>query len=192
MHESFVKTIRRISKSNWGSEYKSSEDAAKALAGKGWSITDAAIVEIVRRLNVVVDALARDDQNDRSQQEDENFKVRPDGAKAFPGIKIGDILYGDWSIEDGVSRYVVVSVQEGDFCQIVMVDPWSPKIRAYWVEVDAGLFRTEAEAIREGVTNIIKYHKLRLQFAERALRAVETGEDLTPFVNGMGYEDEES
>ena len=100
-------------------------------------------------------------------------------TKTFPGTKVGDILYAEsGDCEDGVEKYVVVQVDVSGYVLVISCDP-NESTRCRWAQDD--MHASLAEALRAQANEDINYHAPRVKLAERILKAIRDGADLTEF-----------
>ena len=183
LHRAYVETVRAVSKANWGREYETEEEAIQALSKGGYDVTSAAMLEIVRRINQVIDALAMDQNCNTQSNESQN--ERPGYATKWPEAKVGDVLYRVEEIEEGgVCRRVVVSCLDDGYIRTATCDDAT----YYAYDIDWGsedLFPTKAEALADRARKDVLYYEPRLDLMRRVLAAIDAGEDLEEFCNGV-------
>lgn len=189
-YRAYVKTVRDMARAGWGRAFDDANAAVADLTKGGVDVTAAGVLELVRRLNVVIDALARDTEGFAAQEIDYVAlnDEPPEYAIVVPGVKSGDVLYGG-DLEDGFSPRVVVAVAPGGHCLVVPLDadeygPWRPS----WAS--SSDHPTLAAAVAAGARHELEYTAPRLDWARRALAAALAGEDLTQFVDGFKEPDE--
>ncbi|MDE2101301.1 MAG: hypothetical protein KGL39_28905 [Patescibacteria group bacterium] len=112
----------------------------------------------------------------------EGDQTRPDDVKAFPGIKLGDKLYGCNDLETGVWEVMVVGFDPDGFPLIVSFGAIVGE-QVGWATGD--YFPTVAEAIADQAKHDVDWHGPRLKLAQEALEAVRTGGDLQKFIDGV-------
>jgi hypothetical protein len=106
-------------------------------------------------------------------------------AGEFPGIKLYDILYSG-CFEDGFSELVVVGVDSDGHCQVV--EPgFSLEYENSATLAGPDAHRTMRDAIKSSAESDIEYHGPRLEFAKRALAAIEAGSDLSEFEEAQNF-----
>jgi hypothetical protein len=189
-HRSYVKTIREMASGNWGQSFDTAEKAINHLTSQGVHVGDAALLEIVRKLEMICSALARDERNlDREKAYNEN-KTIPKWAKKIPGVSVGDFLYACDELAGGVLRSVVTYVQE-DFVRVVELYPhfWEHVNAEAWADCD--YHKTAADALKDKAQKDVQYHQPHLEYARSALKAIDDGADLTPFLDGKKKDDDD-
>jgi hypothetical protein len=195
-HYPKVEVVRSVAAKGYGASFPSEEAAEKALIDNPTNLTASALLEIVRRLNQVASAFARDEEAFKNKLWNEKYDERPEYAIPFPGAKIGDILYSCEDLEDGVGRDVVVEVCKGDYVLTVSADLGDT--------TDAGLQvrrpvswgskynnRTRELALKYAAEHDIEYHGKRHKLALRVVEAIHKGEDLTEFIAGVDVDEDE-
>ena len=185
-HIAFADAIADIASNRWGRNAESAEGLMASLTTN--SISDAAGLYLVRILEVFFDSIA----NVRKMRDlSEMMGTAPEDAVRYPDVKIGDFLYSA-DPEEGLTKYIVAGITEGGFCQIVrsyLHNPDDPCSK--WVHYATTECRTAADAWKKAAASDIKYHKPRVEAAERILAMVASGEDLSSLDNGVEIDDEQ-
>lgn len=180
-HVSYMDTVARMAKENWGREFASKGDATKEMAGKPEQMAAYGILEIIRRIDGAFDA-AVDDRVSKKLA-DERRVHEWGNEKRFPQAKVGDVLYsGD--CEDGLQTYRVIGVDDGGRC-LVIGEGFDLKYATTASLAWDGLHASPAEAFRHGAESDVSYHTPRLKRAHDILAAIESGDDLTPYMDGI-------
>ena len=182
-HYPHHKTVRKIAENNWGKDYPSLDSAEKEMLGPKTTLADAALLEIVRRLNQVIKALARDADGDYQPRD---LAKPPEHAVIIPGLKVGDVLYECDEMEYGVCTSIVVSVEPTGHARIVYSSSRpndSGQVCVHWV--DKTYFTTAKDALRLAAENDLAWHEPRAAWARECLAALNAGEDIDKFIDGM-------
>ena len=188
-HRAFVETIRELAMGGWG-RVANNESAVQLLTKNGWGVTEAALLELVRRVNQVARAFAADAHPYEGTPNDDD-NTPPEHAVPLPGAALGDVYY--WWDHDGyyASRAVVVVLAKGGHVRFVHDLPRIDKngrADLYWSDGD--YYRTAAEAILASAPGEADYYSCRLQRVEAAILAARTGAGLTPFLTSWDSDEE--
>lgn len=175
-HYSNVDVASLLAKNGRGHAFKTQDEAELALAGDTSKLAAWGIIELLRRLNALGDSGKCDAEIEKIE--------KPENAKAFPEKKPGDFVYsGD--LEDGISRYIVVSCDKSGFVLVVSCDAaigdaaWAGQAR---VACDWH-YSSERELVLESAASDIEFCTPRLERARKAIAACESGGDLMEFVS---------
>jgi hypothetical protein len=167
---------------NWGKEFDSEKEAARSLCSD-MGVSDAVLLEMLRRFDLVIKAVA--DDSDILKKD----RQKPENAKVFPEAKVGDILYMCWEFNEGIERYVVVALAEDGFVRVVSADQ-----NSYAYEVVSwgwnDMYVTEAEAVKALAINDNEYYTPRVNRSRAILKAVEAGDDLAFVRDGVQLTEE--
>lgn len=106
---------------------------------------------------------------------------KPDIAKSFPGIKVGDNLYSCRNLQEGVETFVVVAVDNEGFVRVINFQKYG-LVLLNWGENFH--YRTPEESLKCCAEREIKLHKPCLDRAEYVLKEIKNG-NITYVMNGV-------
>jgi hypothetical protein len=179
MHVSNVEAVRKMAADNWGHERSDMKDAIKKL-----DVPEAALLELVCRVNQIFNALAKYGHTNKPT-DDEAPNPRPINAVVVPGIKVGDMLWHG-CLDEGFYRHVVVHVDGEGYARMVMCFDGDEELetRHAWVSWLTDDFKELKDAVLAAAESDVEYHKPRLDYARKVKAAIERGEDPMKFVAG--------
>lgn len=180
MHFAFTDIASQIADGDWGREYETQHEAAKALIQDPNKLTAYCLTELLGRLNKLG---RRNSRWDRGQREIE----APENPKTFPNKNVGDFLWGgSGSLLEPTYRQVIIAKDDEHHCLTVICDDfctdWAPMARF----ADDEDFETLEEAIRYAAEKDLEYYGSYVKHAKKALAAIEANQDLEPFMEGIG------
>lgn len=170
-HFNYTDIAAEISKSSWGAEFSSREEAARAMIKDPAKLSAFAALELLKRLG------------GGERVERDRTLTKPSNAKAFPNKLVGDKLYhGD--LEEGISESVIVAKDDEGYCLICdsYINEMYPPACHYACDFHSETLRDEIQRIAK---NDVDYHEPRLAFAKAALLALDAGEDVSRFAEGF-------
>ena len=179
MHIKFSEIASKISQGGWGTEYKTEEQAAKAILQDKPALQAYATVELLNRLNKIARAAGPDEQ-------DESHKkvYVPEDPRIWPDVKIGDKVYEGDDLENVVELLVIAKDDDNRCLMIATRDfdlRYPPRVRM----ASQQTFLTLAEAVRHAANTDLEYHLPKVDLAKRALEAVESNGDLSEYLTEM-------
>ena len=186
-HYSFVDIANKLASEDWGNSFGTREEAEKFLTERPDKLAAYASLALLQRLN----RLAYKPTTPRPDPPQDAEK--PDNAKAFPNKQVGDVLYfGD--IEDGVRKVIIVARDSEGFCRTVLsIRSKTLTYTAWTSEIEWGTtncYETIEGWLRSEIEYEHKHLVPRVEFANRALEALDSGADITEFVHGHSDEEE--
>jgi hypothetical protein len=187
MHVSFSEIVNKVADDEWGRDFETTEDAAKAIVGDKQLLNAWAVIELIKRFNAIGRAAGNGhDGLLRSR------KITLDGdEKKFPNKSVGDRLYGG-DLLDGIQEFVIIAKDSQDHCMIVLMNDfdldWPPKVCI----ADECHKETLLDAVKQSLEENWPYYADRAAYTKEALEAVAKGEDLTRFLAGFEDEDDEA
>lgn len=145
-HVSYRAALRKAADENWGQKFSSMEEAKRYVIDDK-VLPGVALLDIVRRINTAIKALA----DDKPEDWDAPDNKRPDFAKPFPDLQIGDSLY---SFSDNeLSQWVVVALEDGGFVRTVQANRSEYNGGKAWVHWGCeDEFPTIVEAVAHALT----------------------------------------
>jgi len=181
----FRETIDRIARAEWGASHDNADAAEKAIVDRPNDLTAATLIELVRRFNVFIEEMGRDDNKVERREIEES-----DEDKKFVGLKAGDQLY-TCDLECGLRAHAVTYVSESGSAAVVELE--QPAFSWVWTAfADDTYYATPAEALKHAARYDMQYHGNRVKFAEDCLAALASGGDLSEFKAGREYDDDYS
>lgn len=112
----------------------------------------------------------------------------PSRVKRFPGRKVGDYLWHGDLTDAGIGRSIIVAMDKHHHALVVAIfdETWKDEFRipiggwaCDWYHESA------AEAVTASAVDDINYHRPRLDHAQAALDAAQSGGDLTKFYDAF-------
>lgn len=180
-HFTYMDIINRITSGGWGRKHATIDEAEKSLVENPDRLAAFAFVELLHRFNKVAAAVG--DSQSTSQltllKADEDDPV-------FPDVQVGDNLY-TFDDSDGLCTYLVVSKDEDHHCFVVDLlysnqTPLQPFVAGDNAKA------TPAEALLHQATLDIEYLAPRLKFAQAAVEAARSGDDISEYLKGYGLD----
>lgn len=176
-HFSFSEIAKAISEAGWGNHHESIGDAQKSLLSQPDKLAATALLEIMRRFDCFMESIAA-----KSRANSATPVYMPENPGVFPGVKVGDALwYGE--LESGFWRSVVVGVDDDNHALIVAEGFELDYTKT--VNIASEHYSTSlVAAVQRAAKSDVAYLAPRLDFANKALAAVDAGGDLSEFADG--------
>ncbi len=177
-HFSFTDVVNGITESGWGNKQETPDDAAKVMMDDIPKLSAYALVEILKRMNAIAAAAGA---TGRSKLE-RKLEIT-DESKPFPDKQIGDKVYR-CDLDEGAWELVIVGKNKDGMCIVMHTDfdlDYPPNARI----ASKNMFASSEEAISDAAKRDLAWHEPKLQFAKDALAAIEAGDDLSRFVDGL-------
>jgi hypothetical protein len=183
MHVNYTDIISEMANDGWGQENGDKKKIKQEIITDPHKLTAYTSLEILRRLNMLGQAF----QSPAKSSVPSNDRVtKPhELAAIWPEAKIGDYVYGG-ELVDGIDKSIIVKKDEKGHCLTISTGEFE---EGDWLHCPSYAhtdeYRTLAEAIKEAALSDIKYHGKRLAYAQQALADVESGADLTKYMEEM-------
>lgn len=186
-HVSFAEAARRMASEGYGESGVTPDTAAGRLAAGGVQVGDAALLELVRVVNVVVGALAADAMPGRHGDLYPGVNRGPDGEDGvYPGVSVGDSLYVCHAPDLPVERAVVVQTDAAGHCRVFWPTD-KKKMTVYdlpgWAE--PGLHRTPGAAVAEACREYLDVWAGEEAACQSYLDRYARGEDVSDCYEGV-------
>jgi hypothetical protein len=175
-HFPFTDLIRHKADNEWGFSDTSTEAALKKLQGE--SAIEAALLEIVLRLNQAIHAWSEDvcDPYD-------DPATPPEWAGVFPDAKLGDLYYLCNDVTAETELGIVVAKDKADHIKLQEITVRSLKgVHAYLYWGTEGHKPTIAEAAAHWARATIDEYGHQVDNAKLILQAIEEGKDISALV----------
>lgn len=179
MHQSYTKIVSRIAESTWGQDFKDKESAEKALLNDSQKLSAYASIELLRRLQAVCRAVGKEDNYSNS-----NRVHIDDSAARLPDVSIGQHLF-EFSIDEGMTEFVVVAKGEDDTCLMVMLGDYDleygPSVRL----ADSDTKTSKKDAMLHGAMQKLRWEENAVEMARKIRDCVASDLPLTEFEQGI-------
>ena len=179
MHVKYSEIISNIATSSWGSDFSTKEQAEKELLNDKQALGAFAAVELLRRLECLASSLGG-----KKAERDDPRVYTPDETAVFPDVKVGDRLF-EYSLEEGISEFVVVAKNDENHCMMVAVDDFDLKFGPQTRLADEDTRTTPDEAMVFGAEKVIAYWGGEVDFARKLIDTAKKKQPLESFRDGF-------